>query len=301
MSEEKTSYPNLAQEVQINEREAKIEESGIPILTLSPSRIKTYQQCPRKYYHTYVTKLPRKDWAHFHLGTMVHGVLEFFHAEFKKDGCELNLKHLMKEAFQKQRETWKKENIDKDLSMEILTQARDLLFEYLKRMETSGIGSEIISLEEDFRIGLGMMCYEPESKLWRILQDGEMPADNMKTCKVDIRGIVDRIDRDSDGVMHIRDYKTTKNKKYMEPSQLQSYGIHLLEKYPNIDRFRGSYIMLRHGGEPISYDFNLEDIKKERLIILDYAIKITQEERWIMKQSILCDWCDFKDPCLMTW
>lgn len=273
MSEEKANYQELAQEVSAAEQEAKAEEKGSVILTLSPSRIKTYQQCPRKYYYTYVAKLPRKDWAHFHLGTMVHGVLEFFHAEYRKDGGEFNLKRLMKEAFQKQREAMKKENTE--LSIEILTQARDLLAEYLKRMETNGIGAEIISLEEDFNIKID--------------------------DKYSVQGIVDRIDRDPDGVMHIKDYKTTKNAKYMEPFQLQVYGIHLLNKYPDIDRFRGSYIMLRHGGKPISYDFNAQDVKKERQVVLDYALKITQEERWITKPSALCDWCDFKDPCLTTW
>jgi RecB family exonuclease len=275
MSEEKASCPSLAQEVQITKQETEIEGPPDAILTLSPSRIKTYQQCPRKYYYTYVVKLPRKDWAHFKLGTMVHGVLEFFHADYKKDGSGLNLKRLMKEAFKKQREVMKKENVDIEPSMDILLEANKLLIEYLKRMETAGIGSEIISLEEKFNIRLDE--------------------------KYSIQGIVDRIDMDADGIMHIRDYKTTKNAKYMEPFQLQSYGIYLMNKYPEIDRFRGSYIMLRHGGRPISYDFNIEDVKKIRQSVLDYALRITQEERWITKGSALCDWCDFKDPCLTTW
>lgn len=275
MSEEKASFPDLAQEVQIIEQENKAEVAGAAILTLSPSRIKTYQQCPRKYYYTYVAKLPRKDWAHFQLGTMCHGVLEFFHAEYRKDGGELNLKRLMKEAFQKQREVMKKENIDVEPSMDILTEAKKLLTEYLERMEAQGIGSEILSLEEDFHIRLDE--------------------------KYSVQGIVDRIDMDPDGIMHIRDYKTTKNPKYMEPYQLQVYGMHLLNKYPEVDRFRGSYIMLRHKGKPISYDFNAEDVRKIRANVLDYATRITQEERWITKESGLCDWCDFKDPCLTTW
>lgn len=275
MSEEKASFPDLAQEVQVIEQENKAEEAGAAILTLSPSRIKTYQQCPRKYYYTYVAKLPRKDWAHFTLGTLCHGVLEFFHEEYRKDGEKLNLKRLMKEAFRKQREVMKKENIDTDLPAEILSEARDLMAEYLERMEKQGIGSEILSLEENFNIRLD--------------------------DKYSVQGIVDRIDMDPDGIMHIRDYKTTKNLKYMEPYQLQVYGMHLLNKYPDVDRFRGSYIMLRHKGKPVSYDFNAEDVRKIRASVLDYAARITQEERWITKGSGLCDWCDFKDPCLTTW
>lgn len=275
MSEEKTNFQDLLQETAAAEEVAKVEEKGAVILTLSPSRIKTYQQCPRKYYYNYVAKLPRKDWAHFQLGTFVHGALEYFHAEYRNDSGQLNLKGMMKEAFKMQREKTKKENIDTDLPSEILLEARDLLSEYLKRMETIGIGSEILSLEEDFNLPINE--------------------------KFSVQGIVDRIDRDRDGIMHIKDYKTTKNIKYMEPFQLQVYGIHLTQRYPDIDRFRGSYIMLRHGGKHISYDFNAEDVQKQRQAVLDYAIKITEEERWIMKPGPLCNWCDFNDPCLATW
>lgn len=279
MSEEKTSfeplYQEVCQEVAAAAQEAKTEEKGLPILTLSPSRIKTYQQCPRKYYYNYVAKLPRKDWAHFTLGTFVHGALEYFHADYRNDNGQLNLKGLMKEAFRQQREKMKKENIDTDLPAEILLEAKNLLAEYLKRMETIGIGSEILSLEEDF----------------------SLPLDE----KFSVQGIVDRIDRDRDGIMHIKDYKTTKSIKYMEPFQLQVYGIHLLEKHPDIDRFRGSYIMLRHGGKPISYDFNAEDVRRQRKTVLDYAIRITEEERWITKPGPLCSWCDFESACQTAW
>jgi len=249
------------------------QEAPKVILTLSPSRINTYQKCPRKYYYTYIAKLPRKDWDHFKLGTFVHGALEFFHSEYKKDDNLLNLKHIMKESFRRQRAEMGKKNIL--LPEKILLEARDLLAEYLNRMETNGIGAEILSLEQNFNIQLD--------------------------DKYNIQGIVDRIDKDPDDLMHIKDYKTTKNAKYMEPFQLQAYGIYLTEKYPDIDRFRGSYVMLRHGGKLISYDFNSEDIRKGRQIVIDYASKIMQEERWMTKQSPLCDWCDFKYLCLNTW
>lgn len=247
-------------------------EEKKPDLTLSASRVNTFRQCSRKYYYTYVAKLPRKDWPHFDLGTLVHGSLEHFHENFKKDGDQLNLKKIMKISFKTQKDEMMKEKI---LSNEILLEARNLLLEYLTKMETDGIGSRIISLEEDFDIKL--------------------------TENINVAGFVDRIDLDNDGVYHIKDYKTNKNGKYMKPFQLCVYGIHLMNKYPEVDHFRGSYIMIRLGGSYISYDFNKEDVEKCKKELIKCASLIMDEGRWIPKPSKLCDWCDFKDPCLTTW
>lgn len=242
------------------------------ILKLSVSRVKTFKQCPRKYYYNYIEKLPRKDWPHFDLGTLVHGALENFHDVFRKDASDINLKGLMKQSFKHQRDEMEKK---KTLSNETLLEARDLLLEYLKTIESEGIGSDIICLEEEFDIPLS--------------ED------------VHIIGFIDRLDLDNDGIYHIKDYKTNKNMKYMEPFQLNAYGIYLLDKYPDIDYYRSSYIMMRFGGKAISYDFNKEDVEKCKLNLLQYAEHIREEGKWSLKPSRLCDWCDFKDPCLNTW
>jgi len=242
------------------------------ILTLSASRVKTFQQCPRKYYYNYIEKLPRKDWPHFDLGTLVHGSLEHFHEDFKKDGSDLNLKRMMKLSFKIKRDEMEKE---KSLADDTLLEARNLLLEYLNKMETDGIGSNIISLEDDFDIPL--------------------------TEEFSIMGYVDRVDLDNDGVYHIKDYKTNKSLKYMDSFQLRVYGIYLLNKFPDIDRFRASYIMMRFGGSYVSYDFNKEDVEKCKKELIEYATRIMDEGKWMCKPSRLCDWCDFKDPCLTTW
>lgn len=243
------------------------------ILTLSASKVKTYHQCPRKYYYNYVEKLPRKQWGHFDIGTLAHGALDYFHKKYKKDtGKKKNLKRLMKNSFQKQRKKMEKEA---SLSPDVLFMVRDMLINYLNTLEENGIGSEILELEKDFTLSLNE--------------------------KYDVRGIVDRLDLDNDGLYHIKDYKTNKNPKYMDPEQLKTYGIYLLDKQPDIDRFRGSYIMLRFGNMHISYDFNKDDVEKQKKKLIEVADAITEEERWITKPSILCDWCDFKGPCFNSW
>lgn len=240
------------------------------LLQLSPSRVNTFKSCRRKYFYTYISKLPRLDWPHLDTGTLVHGALEHFHEDFREDGKDINFRKLMKKSFKKQ---WDKTK--KKLSKEIFKDAKGMLGSYVKRIEKHGIGSKIISLEPKFEIGL----------------DDE----------VSILGFIDRVDLDKDGIYHIKDYKTTKSKKYMKPFQLLCYGIPLLEWYPEIERFRGSYIMMRHSGEYISYDFNREDVEKCKKELLTYADQITEEGRWLPNPSRLCEWCDFKNPCRITW
>ena len=253
----------------VNEEEKNISPVEI---NLSPSRVGTYQQCARKYYYNYIQHLPTKDWPHFDLGHLVHGALEFFHEEFRKDGSDVNLRRLMKNSFKAQRDKMEKEKV---LSDETLLEARDLLSDYLNSIENKGIGSTIISLEKKFRIPLNDNVY--------------------------VNGILDRLDVDNDGTYHIKDYKTNKNKKYMKPFQLCVYGIYMLNKYPDIDHFRASYIMMRFGGKYISYDFNRSDVQKCKIDLIQYADRIAEEKKWTPKQSKLCDWCDFKSTCFSTW
>ena len=44
----------------------------------SPSSINTHKQCPRKYWYSYVARLPSKPSIHLVRGTIVHAVLEKF-------------------------------------------------------------------------------------------------------------------------------------------------------------------------------------------------------------------------------
>ena len=51
----------------------------------SPSSIKTYKQCPRKYYYNYIEELPTTPSIHLVRGTIVHSVLEKFYDENVED------------------------------------------------------------------------------------------------------------------------------------------------------------------------------------------------------------------------
>ena len=46
------------------------------ILRLSPTKVGSWQDCPRKYFFTYIDKGPRRAWAHFSYGNAIHGALK---------------------------------------------------------------------------------------------------------------------------------------------------------------------------------------------------------------------------------
>lgn len=251
--------------------EAAGEDLHRKLIKLSASRAKTFEQCPRKYFYNYIEHLPTKEWDHLELGTYAHAALEIFH-RLVKEGSTEPLRKLMgiasSEAFRQMTER------GRSLPDEQLREAKAMLADYLSKLEENGIPN-VLEVEFPFTIPLNDLY--------------------------DLTGVIDRIDRDRDGVLHIVDYKTSKNAKYMEPFQLNTYGLYLSEKFPGTERFRASYIMLKLGCQALTYEFTTEDVAKCRAKLVKYADRITSEERWIAKPSRLCDWCDFKDVCFNSW
>lgn len=243
-----------------------ISEPTQSLIKLSASSAKTYEQCPAKYAYTYIHKLPKKHWPHLILGTFCHAVLEQFHKEWILNK-NLELSPLMGISFAEQRNNYK------SMSPDQLEEAKEMLQEYLFSMEKNGMPNTLF-VEESFQFTVG---------------------------KYLLRGFMDRLDVDRDGIFHILDYKTSKSEKWLDDFQLLVYGMALKEKYPNLERFRGSYILLRKNSKLITTEFTLQDISKCERKILDFGQRIEEEQKWEKRPSQLCNWCDFYDPCQGSW
>jgi len=235
------------------------------LIKLSASAVKTYKQCPRKYYFNYIEKAPKKHWAHFDLGNLCHETLELFHKTYIKEGTKNNtLTKIMEHSFMTARKKFPKMN---DVSLE---EAKGMLLEYLKMIKLSKM-PDVKGVETKFSFNI--------------------------SDDVLIRGFLDRVDLMKDERFHIFDYKTTKNTQYLDQFQLLVYGLWLKRKYPKIKEFKGSYILLRHGSKFKSYDFNVDDVDKVRKKLISCADTIRNENTWAPVPHKLCDWCDFKAIC----
>ena len=242
------------------------ENKTASLIKLSASAIKTYEQCPKKYYFNYIEQIPKKQWDHFDLGNLCHRALETFHGIYMKEGLtkKKTLNNLMSHSFSVAR------NEFKNMNDVLVSEAKEMLAEYLKLVQKTGMPI-VKGVELSFTFNL--------------------------TDNVLMRGFIDRLDVLKDGKFRIIDYKTTKNDKYLDDFQLLIYGLWLKKEYPHIKSFKGAYVLLRHGCRFKEYEFNIDDIEKIEKKLIAYSNKIREEDQWTPIPTALCNWCDFKNIC----
>lgn len=231
-------------------------------MKLSVSSIKTYEQCPRKWYFTYVLRQPRKEWPHLELGKFVHDVLEKFHNRASDDPEEWP--GLMAEICNSSVSEF-------NLSPEHRVLSQEMLATYLAVLKEHGMPN-VMANEQDFYIHL---------------------EDDLV-----IRGYIDRIDRSDKGYI-VQDYKAGKS-AYLDEFQLLVYGLYLLEQDPNLEKYKGAYIMLKEGSKEIPYTFTRTDLDRVVQKIRNIAKEIRADKTWDPRPSFLCNYCDFEDICPAT-
>lgn len=119
------------------------------------------------------------------------------------------------------------------------------------------------------------------------------------TENIVLNGCIDRIQLDPDGILHIADYKTSKDKKYLKEDwfQLLTYAFIMYQDDPTLDKIRGSYIMLRHNFEYITKEFNKDEIIEVGSKYIDYATKMQNELDFSANPTALCNYCSFLEHC----
>lgn len=237
-------------------------------LALSVSKVKTFDSCKAKYRYCYIEKLPRKEW-HFHVfGKFLHQILEDFHNELMEDS-NLDFEILMNKCF--------KESIKKykSLTKSQIDDAFKIIQEYLSQLKVQKNEKslpDILAIEKSFFIDLG--------------------------GKVLLNGYIDRIQVDPDQVLHVADYKTTKDKKYLtDYFQLLTYAFALMLEDPELEKIRTSYVLLRHGFEYITKEYTRKEVMKVGDKFIKYAENIGTEKLWRPEPQFLCKYCDYLDVC----
>lgn len=234
-------------------------------LNLSVSKVKTFKDCKAKFHYLYIEKLPRKEWDFHVFGKFLHEVLENFH-KARMNGSQDPDNVLMTNVYKISYENWK-EKISKDQT----TEARGILKKYLKILAKET--PNVIGVEKEFYIDIDE--------------------------KVLLNGYIDRVQIDSDGVLHVSDYKTSKDKSGHKKDhfQLMTYAFVMCLEDPSIERIRTSYVMLRHNFEYIIKEYTREEVMTMEDVFLDYYGQIINEKLYRTKTSPLCKYCDALDLC----
>lgn len=89
----------------------------------------------------------------------------------------------------------------------------------------------------------------------------------------------------------------TGKSKYLDEFQLLIYGIYLLDQYPEVENFKGSYICLAENAKVLPYNFTRTDVERCKADIVATAQKIREDQTWEMKPQFLCSYCDYEKIC----
>lgn len=241
-----------------------------PGLWLSVSKVKCFQKCPAQYRFNYIEHLPTKVWAHHTFGNFLHEILEDFHQDIISGNNE-PWNEIMTKKFA---EVSKK--MAKDLTKDQRIEAQSILSHYLRLMSDKKKQDKlpkVIEVESNFYVDI----------------NGE----------VLLNGFIDRKQIDPDNVLHVSDYKTTKNKKYLKNDyfQLLTYAYVMCLQDKDLEKVRASYMLLRHDFETIDKTYTRKELMSVGKEYLECAEQINNEKLWRPKTSFLCNYCDFKSYC----
>lgn len=236
-------------------------------ITLSHSKIKVFSSCKKQYKYSYIEKIPKKEFEHLIFGKFLHAVLEEFHLELIK-GDKTPLNQLMARCFKKSYEVWKKK-----LQAEPFQEAKTILTGYLNKIKDNV--PNVLSVEKEFYVDI----------------DG----------KVLINGFIDKVQLDTDGMLHISDYKTTalKSIKYLAKdfSQLKLYAFIEFLRNPELEKIRTSYTLLRKNFDIIEKEFLRPEAMEIENYFLQVAEEIKAEKLYRPNPTSLCKSCSYLDIC----
>lgn len=236
-------------------------------LSLSVSKTKTFEDCKAKFKFCYIDKLPRIERDFHTFGKYLHQVLENFHKALietpsRRDDWLTVLDEAWDAAY--------KEYEDKMTGLQY-KEAREIVEEYKALLKEEGLPT-VIAVEKPFYINLNK--------------------------KVLLNGFIDRVQIDPDGMVHVADYKTTKNPKYLKDFfQVMTYCYALCLEDPSIKKFRASFILLRHNFDYLTQEFTREEVISVAEKFIKAASNIEEEKLWRPNPQFLCKYCDYLDHC----
>lgn len=250
------------------------------------SLIDTFKQCPRKFYFTYIKKLPRKPNIHFARGNVMHSTMERFFEAVNPSMSHEDMKFMIKNLFVA---LWNQKKPEMEsLKIDDL----NFYFEESKMMIDTWIEFFLKELEDEKSKGFDQI--DAFTRLKPKMEVKYMDH-NLKLI-----GYIDAI-TEKDGKIELLDYKTSKTadiEKYR--LQLGIYALLYKMKHGRIPD-RASLFFFKHGKKSIKVDEDLIRIAQDELAKVKEDTKSEEKTDYPKCVTPLCRWatgeCDFFDEC----
>ncbi|MEX0757396.1 MAG: PD-(D/E)XK nuclease family protein [Acidimicrobiia bacterium] len=242
---------------------------------LSPSRASDFKTCPQLFKFRSIDKLPEPVTTYQARGTTAHLALQrLFDLEAGERTPE-TLYDLFRQA-------WTEVRSDEEYA-DLFASVEE---ERVWGLESLALLANYFSVENPAEV-------EPVDRELDMIEDLD---------GIVIRGILDRIDRDSEGRLIITDYKTGKAppERYAVPAffALKIYGLLIRRRTGETPR----ELRLMYLNGPTLYRLEVDDAQLDamdrQLRALWSAIeRAMTEDRFPPRPGRLCNWCSFQDIC----
>jgi len=234
-------------------------------IVYSPSRLKLYEDCPKRYWYSHVLRIPGMPKTFFSLGTLMHDVCEQVASRIK-DGDTVSVEEAMAMLEAK----WRPSVYDyAEQEQEDRTEAETMIRSFMARQATKD--TRIIDLEKKVRVEV----------------EGHV-----------IEGYVDRIDDLGDSLQVI-DYKTTKERtskpKLKKDFQMALYQLGVAQAYGKPVSDIGHWYLRMDQEWMVQLSAEELDAVRQRALAVIQGIEAGSFEATPGYQT--CMWCDYGALC----
>ncbi len=245
----------------------------------SPSKLGTYQGCPRQYRYRYIDKIKREvQTVEAFLGQCVHKAFEALY-EGLLHGRALSEEEAIG-VFEREWEAGFSEVVlirEKEYSpQDWRNLGRECLRAYY-REQSPFTRERTVGVEK--RVSFPLKAGEEEYL---------------------IEGFIDRLALAPDGAFEIHDYKTGRSLPTQEELdrdwQLALYELAVRHAWPDTQRVRLLWHYVRYGKTLVSTRTpeELEDLKRKVAALIQV---IKRDHEFAPRKSPLCDWCEYRKIC----